>query len=130
MDSGFRSLIVLTLCVSLAACTTWREVPRWQPTVESSRPTISPDLEPGDRITVTTTDGQKAEVVFVALTAEALEGTVGKDRQSVQIPRAQIVLVERREFSALKTTGLVASVLLVTLLALLAIALSSYAAMP
>ena len=130
MSVGLRRLFALTLCMTLAACTTLRDVPQWQPPAESSQPTLSTDLRPGDRITVTTTDGQKVEMVFVGLTADVLEGTVGKDERVVQVPRAQISHVERREYSAFKTTGLVVSVVLVALITVLAIGLSTGGSMP
>jgi len=126
MGTSFRGLIVMLLCTTLAACTTMREVPKWQPTETSSRPNLSPDLEPGDRITVTTVDGEEIAMIFVALTSDAIEGTVGKDEKAVRVPRARVSRVERREISAFKTTGLVISVLAVAFVALLVVGLALY----
>ena len=55
-------------------------------------------------------------MVFVTLTADALEGTAGKEKALMQIPRNQVQSVERRETSVAKTVTLVTSIVLLTLL--------------
>jgi hypothetical protein len=118
--------VVLTVCITQVACTTLRPVNDWQPPATSTQATGTTGLKPGDHITVTTTS-QQAELQFTRLTADALEGTVGKDKAVVQIPRAEILHVERKEIDGLKTAGLIGAVALTTLLV---IGLSSAAIMP
>jgi hypothetical protein len=117
MTRILEKLLVITACVSLMACTTVRTVPDWQPQ----------GLHSGDKLTVTTKGDFKSELVFVALTTDVLQGTVGKDKKPVEISRDQITQVERREISALKTTALIGAVVLV---GLIAIGLSEAAFLP
>lgn len=126
MNLVLRRLLVSILCINLTACTTLRGVPDWQPSAASASSTSLSGLKPGDRIVVTTAGNQSTKLVFVSLTTDSLEGRVGKNKPLVQIPRDQILLVERREFSMAKTAGLAAGVLL----ALLVEALGRSSGMP
>lgn len=108
--------LVLTVCTSLMACTTLRPVNDWQPPATSTQPSGATSLKPGDHITVTTKDKQKAELDFLALTADALEGTAGKDKQLVKILREKVYRVERKEIDGMKTAGLIGAVALSTFL--------------
>jgi hypothetical protein len=119
MSQVLGKLLVITACMSLAACTSLRPVTDWQSPVTTITPASGKGLKPGDQITVTTAAGLKAEMEFVTVTADAIEGVVGKDRKVVQIPRDQIHLVERQEVDALKTTGAVGAVVLGTFVTLL-----------
>jgi hypothetical protein len=121
-----EKLLVITVCASLMACTTLRSVPDWQ-TPAAPVQKVDQGLKPGDKLIVTTAGNLKAELAFVGLTTDTLQGTAGKDQKVVETSRDQIILVERREISAWKTTGLVATVVIV---ALLAIGLSNAASMP
>jgi hypothetical protein len=127
MAQTFRKLLALAVCVNLAGCTTMRAVPDWQVSAAASPLSGTPGLKSGDPITVTTSDGRKAELVFKSLTADHLEGSAGPNNIIVQIPRSQILGVERPEVGALKTAGLVATVLLGTLFV---IGVSNMAVMP
>ena len=127
MAQTFRKLLTLAVCVNLAGCTTMRAVPDWQASASPSPLSRTPGLKSGEPITVTMSDGRKTELVFKRLTADHLEGSAGPNNSIVQIPRSQIHGVERAEVSAMKTAGLVATVLLGTLFA---IGVSSMAVMP
>lgn len=129
MSQSFKRLLVLVVCVGLADCTTLRNVHGWQPSAASpaaARPEHPHGLVAGDRITVTTTDSERADLLFLSLTPDALVGTAGKDRQVVSIPLAEITHIKQREVSIGKTAGLVA----LTLTTLLVIGLSNMAFMP
>jgi hypothetical protein len=120
-----EKLLVITVCASLMACTTLRSVPDWQ-TPPAPVQKADQGLKPGDKIIVTTTGNLKAELVFVALNTDMLQGT-GKDRKLMEIPRDQISLVERSEISALKTTGLVGGLALAVLIIEIGVAEASLA---
>jgi hypothetical protein len=107
----FAKTLVLTVCVTLMACTTLRPVAGWQSEQVGATAGNHHGLKPGDHITVTTTDNVTAEMEYVSLTADTLEGTVGKEKAVVQIPRDQVLDIERKEISALKTAGVALTVL-------------------
>jgi hypothetical protein len=129
MSQAFKRLLILVVCIGLVDCTTMHNVHGWQASAASpaaAKPEDSHGLIAGDRITVTTADKQRADLLFLSLTPDSLVGTAGKDRQVVSIPLAQITHIKQRKVSIGKTAGLVA----LTLTTLLAIGLSNMAVMP
>jgi hypothetical protein len=125
MSQVLGKLLVITVCANLMACTTLHPVADWDPPAASATASSAKGLKPGDHIVVTTTANLTAELDFTRLTADALEGTIGKDKRIVEIPRNQIQGVERREVDALRTTGTVIGVTLTTLAILTTVALSA-----
>jgi hypothetical protein len=88
-----RNTLLLTLCLSLGACTSMQ-------TVADSRNA----LHAGDKITLHTRDGKQLDWTVAAVDASAISGSEAGQR----VPHEQVERVERAEFDAVKTIGLAA----------------------
>ena len=93
-----------TACMAafaLAACTTMREVPDWHSS-----------LHAGDHVRVTTHPAGRIDLEIVRITSEGLEGRMAGDTGITALPVERIDTVERRQISALRTTGLALGILI------------------
>lgn len=96
-----KALPCLGLCL-LAACTSLR-------TLESTDPErLEQELEPGDRVVVTTADDRRHELELVSVGAGELVGWLAPrrgERQEVRLPMQDLRTVQVKELSIGRTIG-------------------------
>ena len=118
MVTSFRFLVVMACSVALGACSTLSEVPDWQTS-----------LRAGDRVSVATRMyDSKVEMKLSEVSPDGLRGWNRKRTALTIIPADQIVEVQRRQTSAMKTTFLVVGIVGVTYALLYAVAIASLSA--
>lgn len=100
---------LLILCASLVACTSVRPVALDQGGKASPFGRLD-DLQPGDRITLLTTQGDRITMNVAALDASSIEGKVEGRPSNLRLQNENIVEVQREETSVLKTSGLVVAI--------------------
>jgi hypothetical protein len=102
--------LVVALCASaLVACTSLRTV------IDTSAPPTSPDtsqspLAAGDVVTVSKTSGSRSRLRISTVTSGFIDGADVDSDQGEHIELADIVKIERREFSGIKTVFLVVAI--------------------
>jgi hypothetical protein len=106
MWTSVKRLLVLALIINLVpGCTTLRPVP-----LEPAN--LRETVKPGDRIRVTTLEGQTKEFTVEEVTRDTLKGT--KDQVAV----SDLTLVEKKESSPGKTAAVAVGVTVAVLLGL------------
>lgn len=100
---GARLLcVVLSVAVS-SGCRTTRPIPPGPGGYQES-------LRPGEQVRIVMRDGAALELTISAVTREAIAGAPRSGGPDVAVPFSRIASIERTEFSAAHTTGLVAGV--------------------
>jgi hypothetical protein len=95
MPAQFKLAVTIALVLVLGGCTSLKPVENWQ------------TLHEGDKVRLTTTDGMKESLKLTAVTPTGLEGKVRFLNRQASIPSDEIVKVEGRHISGVKTTFLV-----------------------
>lgn len=91
------AIVMLTLLVASAGCTAMKTV---KPQTDPSRPRFG-SVKAGDSIVLQLRDGRRLEITVGRLEDEAVVSAAG-----VRYPHADIVQMQRRSFSAMKTIAL------------------------
>jgi hypothetical protein len=103
-----KRAFVWILVAVLAGCSTLRPVEGGSdPAVVQSK------VHVGDRVQVTTRDGQSSNFLVTALGPDTIAGNARRGRH-VELPYQQIDSIEVRRFSTARTVSLVVGVVLVT----------------
>ena len=101
-----KKTIVWILAMVLSGCTTLR------PVEDGSDPAaVQSKVRVGDRVQVTTRDGQSSYFLVTALGPDTIAGNTRRGRR-VELPYQQIDSIEVRRISAAKTVPLVVGVTL------------------
>lgn len=116
MDSSAKRSLALFVYLCMSACTTLTSVPDWRTPVSPDAPSKSQSLKPGDQIRVTMTSSKRIKMRLTAVETDTLVGVTPKSSDVTHIPFDQVVNVERRKHSGLKTGLLVLGVLGVVVL--------------
>lgn len=88
------SAIIIILMVVLPGCTSMLPI-----NGANTHQEILENINPGDLIHVETFDGSKHEILVESISLEAVKG------EEIEIPLDQIKTIEKKQISALKTTG-------------------------
>lgn len=96
-----KSLLVIILALVGSGCTTLKPV-EMSPEELQQKVAAGEIIEVGDRVKVVTSDGVVHKFVVTEVAADRVSG------KDIDLPIADIIAVETREFSGGKTTALVA----------------------
>ena len=96
-----RSFLVIVIVLMTSGCTTLKPV-EMSPEELQQKIAAGEIIEVGDKVKVVTADGTVHKFEVSEITADRVSG------KDVELPVADIIAVETREFSAGKTTALVA----------------------
>jgi hypothetical protein len=112
MHPAVVRIVALVLSSSLLGCSSLQAIPEWRKQGESTRPSQAAPFKVGDEVRVSTVDRPSTTMVLTAIEADTLTGKSLETEKVVRIPFDQIVAIERRQFDALRTAGVVALVVI------------------
>jgi hypothetical protein len=97
-----HTLLVL-LSFSIAGCYNMRVIAEGRDAVQLATAGKADGLRVGDRLLITTGNGEQIKIRVKTLKPDAILGTIDGQAQPVRIPHEQIARIERREFSGKRT---------------------------
>jgi hypothetical protein len=97
-----HTLLVL-LSFSIAGCYNMRVIAEGRDAVQLATAGKADGLRVGDRLLITTGNGEQIKIRVKTLEPDAILGTIDGQAQPVRIPHEQIARIERREFSGKRT---------------------------
>jgi hypothetical protein len=97
-------VLAALLSLSIAACSTLRDVPSSRERATAGAPVPTRGLRVGDEVRLTLNSSAQTELVVTAVETDALIGNPTDKAPSVRIGYDQIARIERREFDWLKTS--------------------------
>jgi len=101
-----QALLVL-LFFSIAGCYNMRVVAEGRDAVQLATTGKADGLRVGDRLLITTNNGEQIRIRVKALEPDAILGNTDGQAQPVRIPNEKIARIERKEFSGKKTYSIV-----------------------
>jgi hypothetical protein len=101
-----RRVIILITVISVAGCTTLRQIEGTPPELQQ-RITSAELLKTGDRVLIVTMDNKNHKFKVTGIRSGVIEG------KATSIPIDQVVSLEKREFSTGKTVALVVGTVLI-----------------
>ena len=100
----FLKVALLTLLsFSIAACYNMRVVAEGRDAAQLATTRKADGLRAGDRLLITTNNGERVKLRVTALEPDAILGTIDGQAQPARIPHEQIARIERKELSRKKT---------------------------
>jgi len=115
----FRALVFVGLLACLGGCTSFKTIEM----TPDDPARVTQALEPGDRVRITKTSGEKVEMDVTAVGPGSVSGRQpGQDGESIEIPLGEIAELQVKEVSAVKTSSVVVATVVI---AVVAIVLSS-----
>jgi len=118
-----KHALSILLSFSIASCYNMRVVAEGKDAVQRATTGKANGLRVGDRLLITTNNGEQIGLHVSALEPDAILGTIDGQAQPVRIPHEQIARIERKEFSGKRSWlllgNLIGFVVVATLLALL-----------
>jgi hypothetical protein len=113
-------LILLSFCI--AGCYNMRVVAEGRDAVQLATTGKADGLRVGDRLLITTSNGEQIKIRVKALEPDAILGDIDGQVQPVRVPHEQMARIERKEFSGKRTWlllgNLIGLVVVSTILAL------------
>lgn len=104
MQHLLKKVFVLSMCMSMAACTSMRIVADGRDAVDTVARDAAHGLHAGETLLVHTRDGQPQAMVYDRTEGNELVGRAGS--ADVHIDIAKVVRIERKESDGLKTAGI------------------------
>lgn len=102
-----RRFLKLTLLIlisfSIASCYNMRVVAEGRDAVQLATTGTADGLRVGDRLLITTSNGEQIKIRVKAVEPDAILGNTDGQAQPVLIPHEKIARIERKEFSGKKT---------------------------
>jgi hypothetical protein len=126
-----RNLVVATAAVSLAACTTVRQLSPGQSGNCALAPAADPadQVQPGDDLVIRMKDGRMVTLRVGAVEPRSIAGAASGQASPVQVECDQIESLERREVDKVRTTVLVVGVVALVALFIAAAQAAAYGAL-
>lgn len=110
-----RNLVRCTLAISLTAlvgCTSLQVIAGADTPASPISADVGRALAPNDLLTITRFDGSQQVIRLSAVSPGSIDGVDDRSSQKVSLPLEQVQLIERREFSGVKTAFLVTGIAL------------------
>jgi len=102
-----KHALLVQLFFSIAGCYNMRVVAEGRDAVQLATTGKADGLRVGDRLLITTNNGEQIRIRVKALEPDAILGNTDGQAQPVRIPNEKIARIERKEFSGKKTYSIV-----------------------